>query len=52
MYMCDTSCGCGCVWRAVLDVDYSPSGAELVSGGYDKVLRIFDVERIHSRCVQ
>ena len=38
-----------CDLRAVLDVDYSPSGAEFVSGGYDKMLRIFDVERIHSR---
>ena len=34
---------------AVMDVDYSPTGTEFVSGGFDKTLRIFEVEGGHSR---
>lgn len=34
---------------AVMDVDYSPTGKEFVSGGYDKCLRIFPVDKGHSR---
>ncbi|XP_053206603.1 DDB1- and CUL4-associated factor 13-like [Panonychus citri] len=34
---------------AVIDVDYSPTGRELVSGSYDKTLRIFREGAVHSR---
>lgn len=34
---------------AVLDVDYSPTGKELVSGSFDKTIRIFNVNEGHSR---
>jgi WD repeat and SOF domain-containing protein 1 len=34
---------------SVLDVDYSPTGREFVSGSYDKTVRIFPVNRGHSR---
>ncbi|KAL3891537.1 hypothetical protein ACJMK2_003797 [Sinanodonta woodiana] len=34
---------------AVMDVDYSPTGREFVSAGYDKCLRIFPVDKSHSR---
>ena len=34
---------------AVLGVDYSPTGTEFVSGGFDKTLRIFEAESGHSR---
>lgn len=34
---------------AVLDVDYSPTGREFVSGSYDKTIRIFPVDRGQSR---
>lgn len=34
---------------AVMDVDYSPTGKELVSAGYDKCLRIFSVDTSRSR---
>ncbi|XP_076462875.1 DDB1- and CUL4-associated factor 13-like [Babylonia areolata] len=34
---------------AVMDVDYSPTGREFVSAGYDKVIRIFPVDKGHSR---
>lgn len=34
---------------AVLDVDYSPTGTEFVSGSFDKTLRIFGSESGHSR---
>ena len=34
---------------AVIDVDYSPTGKELVSGSYDKTLRIYKEGAIHSR---
>ncbi|XP_074656953.1 DDB1- and CUL4-associated factor 13-like [Tubulanus polymorphus] len=34
---------------AVLDVDYSPTGKEFVSGSYDKTIRIFPVDKGHSR---
>jgi WD repeat and SOF domain-containing protein 1 len=36
---------------AVLDVDFSPTGLELVTGAYDKTLRVFDVRGGHSRDV-
>merc|ERR1711988_1868960 len=34
---------------AVLDVDYSPTGKEFVSGSYDKTVRIFPVDKGRSR---
>ena len=34
---------------AVIDCDYSPTGKEIVSGSYDKTLRIFDVNQGRSR---
>ncbi|XP_043208786.1 DDB1- and CUL4-associated factor 13-like [Amphibalanus amphitrite] len=34
---------------AVIDVDYSPTGREFVSGGYDKTLRIFGAREPRSR---
>lgn len=34
---------------AVLDVDYSPTGVEFVSGSYDKTIRIFKVDSGRSR---
>ena len=34
---------------AVIDIDYSPTGKEFVSGSYDKTIRIFPVESGHSR---
>ncbi|XP_022091195.1 DDB1- and CUL4-associated factor 13-like isoform X2 [Acanthaster planci] len=34
---------------AVMDVDYSPTGKEFVSGSFDKSIRIFPVDRGHSR---
>uniref|UniRef100_A0A915DY89 Sof1-like protein domain-containing protein n=1 Tax=Ditylenchus dipsaci TaxID=166011 RepID=A0A915DY89_9BILA len=34
---------------AVMDVDYSPTGQEFVSGSYDRSLRIFNVEEWTSR---
>ncbi|ORZ33050.1 WD40-repeat-containing domain protein [Catenaria anguillulae PL171] len=36
---------------AVLDVDYSPTGNEIVTGAYDKTLRVYDVRQGHSRDV-
>jgi len=36
---------------AVLDVDFSPTGQELVSGGYDRTIRIFNAREGHSRDV-
>lgn len=36
---------------AVMDVDYSPTGRELVAGSYDRSLRIFAVGGGHSRDV-
>lgn len=33
---------------AVLDVDYSPTGKELVSASYDKTIRIFEVDKVLS----
>lgn len=36
---------------AVIDVDYSPTGREFVSGSYDKTVRIFDIHKSHSRDV-
>lgn len=35
--------------NAVTDVDYSPTGREICSAGYDRTIRIFDVEAAHSR---
>lgn len=32
-----------------MDVDYSPTGKEFVSAGYDKTIRIFEVHKSHSR---
>lgn len=34
---------------AVLDVDYSPTGRELVSASFDKTIRIFGKDAGHSR---
>ncbi|KAK4881560.1 hypothetical protein RN001_004879 [Aquatica leii] len=34
---------------AVIDVDYSPTGREFVSGSYDKSIRIFEAGKGHSR---
>ncbi|XP_025092571.1 DDB1- and CUL4-associated factor 13-like [Pomacea canaliculata] len=34
---------------AVMDVDYAPSGREFVSAGYDKCLRIFQVDKSRSK---
>ncbi|KAL2717438.1 DDB1- and CUL4-associated factor 13 [Vespula squamosa] len=34
---------------AVIDVDYSPTGREFVSGSYDKSIRIYEVNKGHSR---
>lgn len=36
---------------AVLDVDYSPTGKEFVSASFDKSVRIFPVDKGHSRWV-
>jgi WD repeat and SOF domain-containing protein 1 len=36
---------------AVLDLEYSPTGEEIVTGGYDKTLRIFNSREGHSRDV-
>ncbi|CAH2108425.1 unnamed protein product [Euphydryas editha] len=36
---------------AVIDVDYSPTGREFVSGSYDKTVRIFESLKGHSRDV-
>lgn len=34
---------------AVMDVDYAPTGIEFVSAGYDRSVRIFNVESSASR---
>nr|CAG4640808.1 EOG090X04WU [Eulimnadia texana] len=34
---------------AVIDVDYSPTGKEIVSGSYDKTIRIFEVDKLKER---
>ncbi|KAI8050475.1 WD40-repeat-containing domain protein [Syncephalis plumigaleata] len=34
---------------AVMDVDFSPTGEEIVTGSYDRSLRIFNVNHGHSR---
>ncbi|KAI7862483.1 WD40-repeat-containing domain protein [Spinellus fusiger] len=36
---------------AVMDVDYSPTGQELVTGSYDRTLRIYNARSGHSRDV-
>lgn len=35
--------------NAVTSLDYSPTGKEIVSGSYDRTVRIYDVEASHSR---
>lgn len=35
--------------NAVTDVDYAPTGKEIVSSSYDRTIRIYDVEAAHSR---
>lgn len=35
--------------EAVIDLDYSPTGREFVSGSYDKSIRIFEVNKGNSR---
>ncbi|VDK28924.1 unnamed protein product [Anisakis simplex] len=35
--------------NAVMDIDYSPTGTEFVSGSYDRSVRIFPVEAYRSR---
>ena len=35
----------------VMDIDYSPTGKEIVSGAYDRTLRIFPVEGSNARWV-
>lgn len=37
--------------NAVMDVDFSPTGKEIVTGSYDKTLRIFQTNKGHSRDV-
>eukprot|EP00047_Mylnosiga_fluctuans_P017567 m.62636 g.62636 ORF g.62636 m.62636 type:complete len:444 (-) comp7147_c0_seq2:261-1592(-) len=34
---------------AVMDIDYCPTGRQFVSGGYDKMVRIFDITGGHSK---
>lgn len=34
---------------AVIDLDYSPTGQELVTAGYDRSMRIFNIKQGHSR---
>ena len=36
---------------AVIDLDYSPTGMEIATAGYDRTLRLFDVRAGHSRDV-
>lgn len=35
--------------NAVMDIDFSPTGKELVTGSYDKTIRIFESNKGHSR---
>ena len=37
--------------RCSLDVDYSPTGREIVSGSYDRTIRLFNVRESRSRQV-
>lgn len=37
--------------NAVMDIDFSPTGKEIVTGSYDKTLRIFSTDKGHSRDV-
>ena len=32
-----------------MDVDYCPTGRSFVSGGYDRMVRLFDIDGGHSR---
>ncbi|CCH62486.1 hypothetical protein TBLA_0H02000 [Henningerozyma blattae CBS 6284] len=34
---------------AVMDVDFSPTGQEIVTGSYDKTIRIYNIKHGHSR---
>ncbi|KAG2234375.1 WD40-repeat-containing domain protein [Thamnidium elegans] len=34
---------------AIMDVDYSPTGQEIVTGSYDRTIRLYDVGSGHSR---
>ncbi|XP_017776905.1 PREDICTED: DDB1- and CUL4-associated factor 13 [Nicrophorus vespilloides] len=34
---------------AVMSLDYAPTGKEFVTGSYDKTIRIFEVDKVHSR---
>ncbi|KAI8376464.1 WD40-repeat-containing domain protein [Radiomyces spectabilis] len=36
---------------AVMDIDYSPTGQEVVTGSYDRTLRVYNVHKGHSRDV-
>lgn len=38
-----------CISTLVLDVDYSPTGKEFVTGGFDRTIRIFDQEQKFSK---
>ena len=31
---------------AVIDVDFSPTGKEIVTGSYDKTIRIFEIDKV------
>ena len=33
---------------AVVDIDYSPTGKEIVTGSWDKTVRIFEVDKVRS----
>ena len=33
---------------AVIDLDYSPTGKEFVTGSYDKTIRIFETDKVSS----
>jgi WD repeat and SOF domain-containing protein 1 len=32
-----------------MDIDYSPTGQEIVTGSYDRTIRLYDVGKGHSR---
>ena len=33
---------------AIIDLDYSPTGKEFVTGSYDKTIRIFETDKVTS----